>query len=683
MTDVTCRACGSAQPDGAAFCAVCGQPFTRSGGPAGPVPGPPPTAAPRSTPPDTTTEPEVYAATQRAALPAPVGSAPALAAAATAGLGRRVLAYVVDAAVPGLLVLAVVLVGLATTGAPLLGGAREVTAAEASALLGRTAVVYGVAARVALAWWVATWAWEGSTGKTLGNLATGIRTVDAQSRAPIGFGRALVRWLVVGAGALVLLVGQWVVVVSPAFDSSGRRQGWQDKAARAVVVDARRVPPPPAAPPSPRAAAPADPWAFPAAAARPAAPSTSEGLITGVPGRGAPASAPSPPAAPAVPAVPAAPALPDLALPAAEPADLDAEWDSTRLSVADVRAMDPAPVVPVVLELESGERHVVDGRALLGRDPQASDGEAPILVAVADRSVSKTHAELGVDPGGLWIVDRGSTNGTVVSVPGAPPRLADPGARVRVPVGATIHVATGVCSCTRGPHEPGDRGPPRLGRRIAPRRPAPAQRGPLPRLTVRVPRRRRDGRARGRRGRERDRRRRDASAGRARRRDARGRARAPGGRPGGGACHRHRARSRRGGHHAERRRGRRAGREPVLARRHVGDSRTYHLSAGRLDQVSVDHSEVQEMVDAGLLTPGEALTHPRRHVVTRALGSRTAPRPDFWYVPITQHDRVLVCSDGLTGELSDERITELLLENPDPQRGGTPGPRGHRGRWAG
>ncbi len=99
----------------------------------------------------------------------------------------------------------------------------------------------------------------------------------------------------------------------------------------------------------------------------------------------------------------------------------------------------------------------------------------------------------------------------------------------------------------------------------------------------------------------------------------------------------------------------------------VGDSRTYHLSAGRLDQVSVDHSEVQEMIDAGLLTPGEALTHPRRHVVTRALGSRTAPRPDFWYVPIAQHDRVLVCSDGLTGELSDERITELLLENPDPQ----------------
>jgi len=99
----------------------------------------------------------------------------------------------------------------------------------------------------------------------------------------------------------------------------------------------------------------------------------------------------------------------------------------------------------------------------------------------------------------------------------------------------------------------------------------------------------------------------------------------------------------------------------------VGDSRTYHLSDGRLDQVSVDHSEVQEMVDAGLLTPAEALTHPRRHVVTRALGSRAVPQADFWYVPIHRHDRVLVCSDGLTGELSDARIAEVLLELPDPQ----------------
>ncbi|WP_125773483.1 PP2C family protein-serine/threonine phosphatase [Antribacter gilvus] len=99
----------------------------------------------------------------------------------------------------------------------------------------------------------------------------------------------------------------------------------------------------------------------------------------------------------------------------------------------------------------------------------------------------------------------------------------------------------------------------------------------------------------------------------------------------------------------------------------VGDSRTYLLSGGALDQVSVDHSEVQEMVDAGVLTPDQARTHPRRHVITRALGSHDEPRADFRYVPVAAHDRVLVCSDGLTGEVSDERIAELLLSHADAE----------------
>ncbi|WP_069388147.1 RDD family protein, partial [Cellulosimicrobium cellulans] len=449
----------------------------------------PPYAVPRTSAPDTTTEPEVYTATQKAFVAPPAPGGRGLAAAPYAGVGRRVLAYVVDAAVPGILALAVILVGTALTGVPLLGGVREVTAEEASTLLGRLAVVYVAAAVVALAWWVWTWVWEGSTGKTLGNLATGIRTLDASTRTPVGFGRAFVRWLVVGAGAVVLWVGQWLVVLSPAFDSSGRRQGWQDKAARAVVVDARGVPDAgrprdgitpraatpspevvapggpsapgpwsaPSAPPAPRqdpvpsgpapsgqaptgpvpnGAAPApdlpDPWAFPSSAAPPAG-----GLITGVPGM----SAPTAPAQPA-PSVPAQPA-PSVAQPAQPtPAPEEPDWDSTRMSARDLGAMEPAPVVTAVLELESGERRLIDGPALVGRNPQAAEGGDWILVAVEDptRSVSKTHAELGVDPGGLWVTDRGSTNGTVVSVPGTPPRVVEPGARVRVPVGATIHV---------------------------------------------------------------------------------------------------------------------------------------------------------------------------------------------------------------------------------------------------
>lgn len=100
----------------------------------------------------------------------------------------------------------------------------------------------------------------------------------------------------------------------------------------------------------------------------------------------------------------------------------------------------------------------------------------------------------------------------------------------------------------------------------------------------------------------------------------------------------------------------------------VGDSRTYLLSNGELEQMSVDHSEVQELVDAGMLTAEEARHHPRRNVITRALGGPDEPDADFRYVPVEAHERILVCSDGLTAELDDEQIREILLAVPDPGR---------------
>jgi serine/threonine protein phosphatase PrpC len=99
----------------------------------------------------------------------------------------------------------------------------------------------------------------------------------------------------------------------------------------------------------------------------------------------------------------------------------------------------------------------------------------------------------------------------------------------------------------------------------------------------------------------------------------------------------------------------------------LGDSRTYRLADGQLEQVSVDHSEVQEMIEDGELTAEEATHHPRRHVVTKALGVGTDHEADFWMIPIAAHDRILVCSDGLTGELCDEQITQILLTEASPQ----------------
>ncbi len=101
----------------------------------------------------------------------------------------------------------------------------------------------------------------------------------------------------------------------------------------------------------------------------------------------------------------------------------------------------------------------------------------------------------------------------------------------------------------------------------------------------------------------------------------------------------------------------------------IGDSRTYRLSNGRFEQVTVDHTKVQELVDGGRLTEEEARTHRARNVITRAIGAGTAgpPRLDLSMMVAGRHDRLLICSDGLTGELTEQFIATLLLDVADPQ----------------
>lgn len=99
----------------------------------------------------------------------------------------------------------------------------------------------------------------------------------------------------------------------------------------------------------------------------------------------------------------------------------------------------------------------------------------------------------------------------------------------------------------------------------------------------------------------------------------------------------------------------------------LGDSRVYRLSGEIFEQVSVDHSVVQELMDRGELTAEEARTHPYRHMVTRALGAGPETDPDYWLIPAEVGDRMLVCSDGLTGEVSDIAI-ERVLRSPQDVR---------------
>ncbi|MFW5970180.1 MAG: PP2C family protein-serine/threonine phosphatase, partial [Halofilum sp. (in: g-proteobacteria)] len=99
----------------------------------------------------------------------------------------------------------------------------------------------------------------------------------------------------------------------------------------------------------------------------------------------------------------------------------------------------------------------------------------------------------------------------------------------------------------------------------------------------------------------------------------------------------------------------------------VGDSRLYRMRGGRLDQLSRDHSYVQSLVDAGELTAEAVATHPRRHVLAQCLGGATPEdlEVEAHTIPAEPGDRLLLCTDGLTGELADARIAELLAAEPD------------------
>ncbi|WP_051063026.1 protein phosphatase 2C domain-containing protein [Ilumatobacter nonamiensis] len=103
----------------------------------------------------------------------------------------------------------------------------------------------------------------------------------------------------------------------------------------------------------------------------------------------------------------------------------------------------------------------------------------------------------------------------------------------------------------------------------------------------------------------------------------------------------------------------------VLA--NVGDSRTYLLRHGRLRRVTIDHSYVQELVSTGHITDDEARTHPRRNIITRALGIEPDVKVDWWTLPLVRGDRFLLCSDGLVDEVADTTIVSTLLEIEDPQ----------------
>ncbi len=104
-----------------------------------------------------------------------------------------------------------------------------------------------------------------------------------------------------------------------------------------------------------------------------------------------------------------------------------------------------------------------------------------------------------------------------------------------------------------------------------------------------------------------------------------------------------------------------------MAVAHVGDSRLYLLHKGTLVRVTHDHSFVEELVDAGEITPDEARVHPSRSVITRALGSDPDMYADHFTLDVEAGERVILCSDGISSMIPDAELEDICVTSASPQ----------------
>jgi protein phosphatase len=104
----------------------------------------------------------------------------------------------------------------------------------------------------------------------------------------------------------------------------------------------------------------------------------------------------------------------------------------------------------------------------------------------------------------------------------------------------------------------------------------------------------------------------------------------------------------------------------MIALANVGDSRAYVFSERKITQVTADHSLAEERMRQGEMTEEEAAVHPQRHILTRALGVSPEVEVDMWELQLRSGDRIVLCSDGLSNELSLEELGQVLAAEPDP-----------------
>ncbi len=100
---------------------------------------------------------------------------------------------------------------------------------------------------------------------------------------------------------------------------------------------------------------------------------------------------------------------------------------------------------------------------------------------------------------------------------------------------------------------------------------------------------------------------------------------------------------------------------------HVGDSRVYIIRDNLIEKVTWDHSFIEELVKNGSITKDEAVNHPNKNMITRAVGYELGLQVDTYEVDIKENDIILLCTDGLTNMLSEEEILDIITSDDEPQ----------------
>ena len=256
-------------------------------------------------------------------------------------------------------------------------------------------------AGVVVAVWVVFAVALGVVGTTPGKAAVGVRAVHVGTGMPIGFGRALLRGLVLGVATLPTFgIGLAMLAWTSVADPMHRRRGWHDRVARSIVVDLR---------PEPSAPEEAD------SGPRHVVNLTAMRLVPAPPQPAAPDAPRRAPRTQEVATPPPAPASPPPG-PVGRP---EAHRTVRRSPVVTPTGVPTGVPAGWVLAFDTGERVAVDGVVLVGRRPSARPGEAVrhlVALPSQDMSLSKTHAQIGVaGDGALVVMDRGSTNGSVLT----------------------------------------------------------------------------------------------------------------------------------------------------------------------------------------------------------------------------------------------------------------------------